>query len=98
MNERLANWLPRSGLCELLAALFLLRGLVPLGYMPALDAHGQLTLRLCSVAALISSPRPAPGPAPDGDAGRHAPDNSDHGICPHVCATVRLREDGTADA
>lgn len=96
MNERLANWLPRSGLCELLAALFLLRGLVPLGYMPALDAHGQLTLRLCSVATLVNSSRPLR--APDDDTDRHAPDNGDHGICPHVCSTVRLREDGTADA
>jgi hypothetical protein len=96
VNERLANWLPRSGLCELLAALFLLRGLVPMGYMPALDATGTLTLRLCSVASLLSA-RPAPA-APDGNSDRHAPDNGDHGICPHVCGTVRQRESRTPEA
>ena len=96
MNERLANWLPRSGLCELLAALFLLRGLMPAGYMPALAADGTLTLRLCSVASLVSSRTP---PAvPDGDSDRHAPDNGDHGICPHVCATPRQREERAPDA
>ncbi len=91
MNERLTQWLPRSGLCELLVAVFLFRALLPLGYMPARDADGGLTLQLCSVASLPTA-RGAADPAPDRNGGRHAPDDGDHGLCPHVCAAVRQRE------
>jgi hypothetical protein len=91
VNERLAQWLPRSGLCELLVAVFLFRALLPLGYMPARAADGTLTLQLCSVASLLID-RGAADRTPDRSGGRHAPDDGDHGLCPHVCGAVRQRE------
>jgi hypothetical protein len=93
VNERFRNWLPRSGICELLVAIFLFKALVPMGYMPARDADGALILRLCSVATLFGAASPAGQTTPDGD--RHAPDNGDRGLCPHVCATARQRERAT---
>jgi hypothetical protein len=89
--ECLAQRLPRSGTCELLVAVFLFRALLPLGYMPARDMTGALTLRLCSGASLLAA-RGATSPEPAREGNRHAPDDGDHGICPHACAAGRLRE------
>jgi hypothetical protein len=91
VNERLAKWLPHSGLCELLVATFLFRALLPLGYMPARDANGGLTLQLCSVASLLLA-RGTRAPDPSREGGRHGPDDGDHGLCPHVCGVGRQRE------
>ena len=96
MNAHLAQWLPRSGVCELLIAVFLFRALLPLGYMPARDTDGRLTLQLCSVASLWND-RGAADRTLERNRGRHAPDDGDHGLCPHVCAAVRQRE-RSADA
>jgi hypothetical protein len=87
MNPALRRFFRQAWLRELLLAALLLQAFVPPGFMPGLDAHGHVTLKLCAFYG--SSPQPPAADTASGHgttSGDGEADHSERGPCAFAAA------------
>ena len=80
MNRRLRQFLRQMWLRELLVLALVFKALVPIGYMPAVDAAGLPTLKLCAYYAASVSVDAGDSHS-QSRGGGDTTDHSEHGPC-----------------